>query len=278
MTICKKCGKELKDGSKFCDNCGTQIHETIFCPNCGQENSAELVNCQSCGASLEVAQNTTPALQKRRLSKKVIMVGLAGIMVIAILAAAIGLFGKGGAKSKNYALYLKDSEIFYNDFSEKGPQQITTQLYSGENSSDFQLRLLNTLRYSIYSPDGDLIIYPDKCGSEEGSVNLYCRYMSKPKSSPVKIGSGVSEYTVSSNGKIVTYFTSNGLYQYNIETESKEKIKGNVMYFSVSDDGKRLYLLSQTELCLRTEDGKEERIDDDVARIFSVSDDFSTIY
>ena len=50
------------------------------------------------------------------------------------------------------------------------------------------------------------------------------------------------------------------------------------MYFSVSDDGKRLYLLSQTELCLRTEDGKEERIDDDVARIFSVSDDFSTIY
>ena len=101
MTICKKCGKELKDGSKFCDNCGTQIHETIFCPNCGQENSAELVNCQSCGASLEVAQSITPTPQKKRISKKVIMVGLTGVMVIAILAVAIGLFGKGGAKSKN---------------------------------------------------------------------------------------------------------------------------------------------------------------------------------
>ena len=278
MTICKKCGKELKDGSKFCDNCGTQIHETIFCPNCGQENSAELVNCQSCGASLEVAQSITPTPQKKRISKKVIMVGLTGVMVIAILAVAIGLFGKGGAKSKNYALYLKDGEIFYNDFSEKGPQQITTRLYSGENDADFQQKLKETLKYLVYSPNGNLIIYPDKNGSEDDYGNLYYRYMGKPESSPVKIGSGVSEYTVSSNGKIVTYFTSNGLYQYNIETESKEKIKGNVMYFSVSDDGKRLYLLSQTELCLRTEDGKEERIDDDVARIFSVSDDFSTIY
>lgn len=278
MTICKKCGKELKDGSKFCDNCGTQIHETIFCPNCGQENSAELVNCQSCGASLEVAQNTTPALQKRRLSKKVIMVGLAGIMVIAIFAAAIGLFGKGGAKSKNYALYLKDGEIFYNDFSEKGPQQITTRLYSGENDADFYQKFKKALQYLVYSPDGSLIIYPDKIGSKDDYGNLYYRYISKPEISPVKIGSGVSEYTVSSNGKIVTYFTLNGLYQYNIETESKEKIKGGVIEYSVSDDGKRLYWRSQSELCLRTEDGKEERIDDDVFRIFSVSDDFSTIY
>ena len=278
MTICKKCGKELKDGSKFCDNCGTQIHETIFCPNCGQENSAELVNCQSCGASLEVAQNTTPALQKRRLSKKVIMVGLAGIMVIAIFAAAIGLFGKGSAKSKNYALYLKDGEIFYNDFSEKGPQQITTQLYSGENGSDFRLRLLRTLRYSIYSPDGDLIIYPDKCGSEEGSVNLYCRYMSKPEISPVKIGSDVSDYAMSSDGKLVTYIARNGLYQYDTGTESKEKIKGNVVNFSVSDDGQRLYWISQSELYLRTADKKEEQIDDNVIDVFSISDDFSTIY
>ena len=73
-----------------------------------------------------------------------------------------------------------------------------------------------------------MIIYPDKNGSEDDYGNLYYRYMGKPESSPVKIGSGVSEYTVSSNGKIVTYFTSNGLYQYNIETENLLKSQAQI--------------------------------------------------
>ncbi|MCI8417932.1 MAG: zinc ribbon domain-containing protein [Lachnospiraceae bacterium] len=58
MITCPKCNKELSEGTKFCDNCGSQIFETIFCPNCGQKTSTEFAFCQSCGAS--ILEDTTP--------------------------------------------------------------------------------------------------------------------------------------------------------------------------------------------------------------------------
>lgn len=30
---CKKCGKELEEGSIFCDNCGTKIDDSKSIPN-----------------------------------------------------------------------------------------------------------------------------------------------------------------------------------------------------------------------------------------------------
>ena len=58
MITCPKCNKELSEGTKFCDNCGAQIFETIFCPNCGQKTSTEFAFCQSCGAS--ILEETSP--------------------------------------------------------------------------------------------------------------------------------------------------------------------------------------------------------------------------
>ena len=52
MIRCPKCSKELENGTKFCDNCGTEIIETLYCPNCGKPVNQDSVFCQSCGAPL----------------------------------------------------------------------------------------------------------------------------------------------------------------------------------------------------------------------------------
>lgn len=73
MIYCKKCGKELSDNAKFCDNCGTPtlLKDNSFsnrqnsfvgkvkkCPVCGEELSSFVAICPTCGhemSSVEVS-------------------------------------------------------------------------------------------------------------------------------------------------------------------------------------------------------------------------------
>lgn len=63
MPYCSNCGNQLRDGAKFCDNCGFQVgihdddtqRQTVFegkihkCPNCGEIVEAFQDDCPSCG-------------------------------------------------------------------------------------------------------------------------------------------------------------------------------------------------------------------------------------
>lgn len=69
---CKKCSSKLKDGAKFCSNCGSKVEEelidnkeeekkeeeTIFCRNCGVEIPKSSNVCPECGYKL-VTNNVT---------------------------------------------------------------------------------------------------------------------------------------------------------------------------------------------------------------------------
>lgn len=50
--ICKSCGKEIDDGSKFCPECGTKVILKKICPNCGTEVDFKQKFCSECGCSL----------------------------------------------------------------------------------------------------------------------------------------------------------------------------------------------------------------------------------
>ncbi len=53
--ICKNCGHENSDNSKFCSVCGAQLdpnNNVIKCSNCGQENDANNNVCINCGTPL----------------------------------------------------------------------------------------------------------------------------------------------------------------------------------------------------------------------------------
>lgn len=65
MMICPNCKTELEEGAKFCDNCGAQVFETVFCSSCGEGNEAAAAFCQKCGTALkEEAEVPAPVEEK----------------------------------------------------------------------------------------------------------------------------------------------------------------------------------------------------------------------
>ena len=60
METCENCGSELKEGAKFCQECGNEVipskDETRFCTNCGASVIDSENFCEECGASLNPQQ------------------------------------------------------------------------------------------------------------------------------------------------------------------------------------------------------------------------------
>ena len=40
--VCYKCGQELKEGVKFCTNCGVKPKVTVFCAKCGSDSAERI--------------------------------------------------------------------------------------------------------------------------------------------------------------------------------------------------------------------------------------------
>ena len=49
--LCPSCGQPVREGAKFCDNCGASLQLT--CPQCGEALRPGAKFCDSCGARLE---------------------------------------------------------------------------------------------------------------------------------------------------------------------------------------------------------------------------------
>lgn len=141
MITCPKCKRELKDGTKFCINCGAKIFETIFCYNCGRQISTEFDFCPNCGAPVTAkpangGPNVRPAAvikRKKKLPKKAVLFGGIGAAAVALLTAAILIFSGGNKAQNDYAFYVKDNEIFFTDLKEGSePWQVTSELGVGD--------------------------------------------------------------------------------------------------------------------------------------------------
>jgi len=56
MADCTKCGVQLKDGARFCAQCGAAVN---YCPKCGQTLKDGARFCAGCGAP--VSESSSPA-------------------------------------------------------------------------------------------------------------------------------------------------------------------------------------------------------------------------
>ena len=48
--ICSNCGETVRDGAKFCENCGTPVPQVKKCISCGAELMLTVKFCPECGA------------------------------------------------------------------------------------------------------------------------------------------------------------------------------------------------------------------------------------
>ncbi|MCM1083494.1 MAG: zinc ribbon domain-containing protein [Clostridium sp.] len=320
MTTCPKCNKELIDGAQFCDSCGAKIFETIFCSNCGNLTSTEAAFCQHCGASIAEApqqeQPTTvltreqltmahapeqpapaPIKQKKNTTKKkfpkkaVIFGGIGVAAVAAIIVVAALFLGKANKKTEsNYALYLKDSEIFFSGLKKDNePQQLTSKLIDLDDAYSDYFDIDNEFfadegedigSYTYISEDDKYIFFPDKI-DVYGGFNIYYKETTAPESEAVKIDSDILSYTVNNSATIVTYLKGDegNLYQYKIGEAAKDKLASNVKNYTVSSDGQKIvYINSENSIYLKRADQDKEKLASDISSLEYVNKDFTIVY
>lgn len=88
--ICKHCGKENEDNSKFCQNCGVNLSDSFetkdnnFCPKCGAENDQMSKYCIVCGKALTQTKNHTVYTKDRSTQAKL-------SLIFGILSAVFGI-------------------------------------------------------------------------------------------------------------------------------------------------------------------------------------------
>ncbi len=258
MFICPQCGNELDDNDLFCCHCGTIVKKPeVEMP---AENTTE-------------KEASKEAKKHKMLPKKLIAGIVAGVALV--VAATIILVTLFAAPKPNYALYIKDGELFYMDIDDREPIEITKNLYDGD------AMLFTDSSYAILSDDGDTIFYIDKM-KNTANYSLYYRSVSDTEQEPVKIDSYISRYYINRDADCITYIKDydNGcgdLYRHNLE--SRDKIASEVTYFSVSSDGKSIvYLDTDNDLYIKYDGEDRQKTDSEIDRVFYVNQDFDTVY
>lgn len=290
---CKKCNALIPDDSTFCPECGAKVEAAapsapaaqVFCANCGAPMASDDGFCQNCGAKAEVVapvQTAEPKSGKKfdlkSIPQKYMKLGIAAVAVILVLVILISIFSSAGSVN-NYALYIKDGEMFYSEMPKgKNPLEVTSRLYSG--ASNYELsRIANELgAFAHLSADGKRLFYVDKI---DDGATLYYRDITNPKKEPVKIASDISDYyTVNEKSTLVTYIKDGNLYQHNLKEQTK--IASDVSDFVTSADGKTLvYLVSDDgEGILYKKSGSKDavKISSDVSEIVYADEKLNTIY
>ncbi len=291
MITCSNCNKQLEDGAKFCDGCGTPVVQpakATFCPNCGTRNDTGSAFCQGCGTPLstdyekkDVTVETQGEKPKKnfKISKKFIAIGASVVAIVLVLAMVLPLLFSGGGIS-NYATYIKDAEIYYSSLDKKDPWQLTSEFVGSEyiDNSDLSDSAFSIgIYYMAMAEDNETIFYIDKIDTDSEGVTVYYRNVNKPKKEAEKLDSDILRFVVNDSASIVTYIKGSDKTLYQNDLKDKEKIADGVEYAEVSDDGKKIYYVAESELYFKEKGKDSEKIDNN-AENFVVSEDFKTVY
>lgn len=290
--FCSNCGKQVGTASNICPNCSSRLYDEVFCPNCGKPSGSDAAFCKNCGTPFHAAA-PKPEQKKKKEKKKqnhgssdqktpskgIIFAGI-GILLAAACILVFVLIGGGTGSSSNYAMYVKDKEIYYTGFSRKDPWQVTSRFVDGGDIDNFDLAdaayfLADACRLS---EDGSLLFFPDKISYSDNGYSLYYRQVNKPKEDAVKIDSDIISYSVSKDASAITYQKNDTLYQYDRKKEDKQKVASDIRRYYVSDDGKTiLYLNTEDVLYSTVRGGDREKIDSEISALSYVSEDLSTL-
>lgn len=295
MKICPNCSTQSNDDASFCQVCGfqftkndaqpTQNVSTPVCETPQQPDfEAQSRFEQPIAPAAPEKTSSFPGAKPKAKSKKPLIFGIIGaVFAVLLIVAAIVFIPKLTKKpTTNYALYVKDYQMFFTDFKKNAkPWQLTSSLV---DKNDVDNEDLNESSYVFgvaftVSKDGKLIFYYDKCSGDGDS--LYYRSIKKPEQEPVKIGSDVNDYYVTEDASTIYYSKTSDdtatLYKKTLKDDNKEKLADNVSAFFVSSDETTVLILDDDYGIYIKEDGKDkEKIASD-ASVHHLTEDLSLI-
>lgn len=261
---CPKCGKQLSEGTLFCDSCGFNL-----------------------GASSGAAPAGTSAPAPQKDNKKKFPVAVVGIVAACAVVLIVGIvlftmISRNSDQKTDYAMYIKERELFYSNLGKKPSTQVTEDLLEDSDISNYDINSarITLSEYFILSDDGKYLFYPDKIDTSDDGFTIYWKKISNLSGEGTKIDSDIQDYEVSDNAAYVTYLKSgDSLYSYDVKKAEKEKIAGDVEGFAASENGKQvIYINDEGTLYLWTMGGNKEKIDSDISKVVYISDDFKTMY
>lgn len=277
MLKCKQCGSTYEDGNKFCSNCGKELEQYI---TMGEPPSQPATD-----------QKKKHKRAGRRIAILCIVVLLLGILCFCVVRFYPKLIDKADKTkspdpddvqvNKQYALFLKDDEIFYADLKKMESVQVSHNLLAtpqGENSGRYQASSYDLGEFAFLSADGKKLFYPDRYSNEDTGVSLYCSRMDDKENESVKIDSNVLYYCTNEKSDLVFYLKGDERILYQYDFTEKTKIATNVSLFYISNDGKKVVFATEDNMIYLKNEGEDKvKIVSD-AYIQNVSPDLSTIY
>ena len=60
MSACFKCKAALEAGANFCESCGAEQPQIVFCEHCGEKLESGATFCDACGQQVEGTREETP--------------------------------------------------------------------------------------------------------------------------------------------------------------------------------------------------------------------------
>lgn len=299
--FCPNCGTQVNTSFAVCPNCSSRLYNAVFCPHCGSPSHPGATFCKSCGSPLangakpeenNPEQKSSDKKKKKsekrqkepgqKKSKKGLIFAGIGVVVVAALVCIFVFFGGStGGASKNNAIYVKDKELYYTDFSNKDPWQITSRLVKEDSFDNYEFSSSTYILGSAcrLSRDGSVLFFPDKVSYSDDGYSLYCRNVNRPKEEAVKIDSDVVSYSVNDDASAVTYQKNDTLYQYDRKKEDKQKVASDILNYRVSSDGRTiLYMNTENALYSTVKGGEREKLDSDLSSLDYVSEDLSTVF
>lgn len=127
MTTCPNCGEQISDKAKKCVHCGAVLipEEKKYCPDCGVELEEGMESCPKCGCPIEndatsevmPQQVEVTGVKVSKKSKKLIVIGIIAVIVVAISAAVGVQVHKKNVAAKAAAEAQKQSEEYGSNLS-----------------------------------------------------------------------------------------------------------------------------------------------------------------
>ena len=205
---------------------------------------------------------------KKKLNKKVLIIGIAAILVVALAVCLVSLLGGG---TKNTGVFIKDGELYLYVEGKKEPVELTSRLWKGaENNTLVSMGGVLTNLVTIRN-NGQLVFYPDKFENNSDGYTIYVANVNKPKEDPVKIDNSIATYYVSEDGQQVLYAKYNKTYSlhlYDVKNEEETRLAKDIQmfhHFTYAEDLSSVCYLSDEDLYLWTPDSEDVRIAKDVS-------------
>ena len=283
MAICPKCNKEVREGSKFCRECGAALEPVV-----AESVSEEVTVAEEVLAEEALPVEETPVEQQseqpekpknkfkaalaavlaklpidfRKKKVKIWTAVIAAVLVVVmVLSIVLSVLGRN-----NYVLYLKEGELMFSGLSNIKPFQVTDDSTTA-----------SAAYYTRISKNEKTIFYLDDV--EGGVGKLYYRELNKPKKDAEKIDSDVSHFMVNEQGNRDTYYKEGKLYQHNLKDSQKLASDVKAGNWAVSEDGKNVIWLNQDGKAYFLKVGsKKEKIDSNITQIIQASDDCKTVW